>query len=103
METIDRDSIFAIQAVISPVTDGSSVEQLLPPYAKIECLFLDLVGSPHAHIIFDIHRKLQRLIQPEVSPDGDRTFVPCREKAAAEAIENAQMRISIKIVRQPAD
>jgi hypothetical protein len=103
METIDRDSVHAIQAVISPITYSSSVEQLLPFYAKIECLFLDLVGSPHAHNVFDIHRKLQRFIQPEVSPNGDRTFVPCREKAAAEPIENAQMRVSIEIVRQPAD
>jgi hypothetical protein len=53
--------------------------------------------------IFDIHSKLQRLIQPEVSPDGDRTFVLFRINAAAKAIENAQVRISIEIVRQPAD
>src|SRR5260221_9389349 len=103
METIDRNSILASKAVIGPITDSSSVEQLLPFHAKIKRLFPDLVGSPHAHCIFDIHSKLQRLIQPEVSPDGDRTFVPFRNNAAADAIENAQMRISIEIVRQPAN
>src|SRR5712671_7488459 len=30
METIDCDSILAVKAVIGPITDGSSVEQLLP-------------------------------------------------------------------------
>jgi len=103
MEAIDRDSIFAIKAVIGPITDSSSVQQLHPFYPKIKRLFLDLVGSPHAHSIFGVNRKLQRLLQREVSPDGDRTFVPIWINAAAEAIENAQMRISIEIVRQPAD
>jgi hypothetical protein len=61
METIDRDSIFAIKAVIGPITDGSSVEQPLPFHAKIKRLFLDLVRSPHGHGIFVVNRKLQRL------------------------------------------
>jgi hypothetical protein len=99
METIYRRSILAIKAVIGPITDSSSVEQLHPSYAKIKCLFLDLVRSPHTHSIFDIHPKLQRLRQCEVSSNGDRTFVQRREKAAAEAIENAQMRITVEIVR----
>ena len=103
METIDRDSSFASKAVIGPVTDRSSVEQPHPFYAKVKSRFLDLVGSPHTHSIFLIHRKLQRLSQREASADGDRTFIPCREKAAAEAVENAQMRITIEIVRQPAN
>src|SRR6516165_9512868 len=103
METIDRDSILAIKAIIGPITDSSSVEQPLPFHAKLKRLFLDLVGSPHAHGIFDIHRELHRLIQLKASADGDRTFVLFRINAAADAIENAQMRISIEIVRQPAD
>src|SRR5882762_5755174 len=102
METIDCDTIPAIKAVIGSKIDSSSVEQLLPG-GKIKRLFLGLVGSPHADGIFDIHRELQCLIQPEVSPDGDRTFVLFRISLAADAIENAQVRISIKIVRQPAD
>jgi len=103
MATIDRDSILAIKAVIGSITDSSSVEQLLPFHGKIKRFFLDLVGSPNADGIFVNHRELQCLIQPEVSPDGDRTFVLFRINAAANAIENAQVRISIKIVRQPAD
>src|SRR5260221_1563888 len=103
METIDRDSILVIKAVIGSITDSSPVEQLLPFHGKIKRFFLDLVGSPHADGIFDIQRELQCLIQPEVSPDGDRTFVHFRINAAADAFENAQVRISIKIVRQPAD
>jgi ATP dependent DNA ligase C terminal region len=75
METIDCDSILAIKAVIGPITDSSSVEQLLPFHAKIKRLFLDLVGSPNAHGIFYIHRELQCLIELEVPPDGDRTLV----------------------------
>src|SRR6202023_3104984 len=102
METIDRDSILASKAVIGSITDRSSVEQLLPFHAKVKRLFLDLVGAPHADGIFVIHRELQRLLQLEASPDGDRTFVPFRNNATADAIENAQVRISIKIVRQPA-
>ena len=103
METIDRHSILAIKAVIGPITDSSSVEQALPFHAKIKRLFPDLVGPPHTHSIFVIQRQLQRLTQREVSSYGDRTFIPGREKAAAEAVENAQMRISIEIVRHPAD
>src|SRR6516162_2184955 len=99
MEAIDRDSVLAIKAVIGPITDSSSVKQPLPFHAKIKCFFLDLVGSPHGHRIFGVNRKLQRLLQREVSPDGDRTFVPIWINAAAEAVENAQMRISIEIVR----
>src|SRR6266446_5944543 len=103
METIDCDSILAGKAVIGSIIDSSSVEQLLPFHAKIKSRLLDLVGSPHADGIFFIHRELQCLIQPEVSPDDDRTFVQFRKNAAAEAIENTQMRISIKIVRHPTD
>src|SRR5258708_37444773 len=102
MERSDRDWILAIKAVIGSITDSSSVEQLLPS-GKIKRLFLGLVGSPHADGIFDTHRELQCLIQPEVSPDGDGTFVLFRINEAADAIENALVRISIKIVRQPAD
>src|SRR5258708_8690805 len=103
MATIDRDSILAIKAVIGSITDSSSVEQLLPFHGKIKRLFLDLVGSPNADGIFVIHRELQGLIQPEVSPDGDRTFILFRINSAANAIENAHLRISIKIVMNPAD
>jgi hypothetical protein len=41
------------------MTNSSFVEQLLPFHGKIKRLFLDLVGSPHADGIFDIHRELQ--------------------------------------------
>src|ERR1700731_3789706 len=103
METIDCDSILAGKAVIGSIIDSSSVEQLLPFHGKIKSRLLDLVGSPHADGIFFIHRELQCLVQLEVSPDGDRTFVQFRKNAAAEAIENTQMRIGIKIVRHPTD
>jgi hypothetical protein len=103
VETVDRHSILARKAVIGSITNSSSVEQQLPFHAKIKRRFPDLVGSPHADGTFVTHRELQCLIQLEVSPDRDRTFVPCRKNAAAEAIENAEVRISIKIVRQPAD
>jgi hypothetical protein len=89
METIDRDSILTSTPVIGFIFDSSSVEQQLPFHAKIKRFFPDLVGSPDADGTFVIHRDLQCLIQPEVSPDDDRTFVPCRKNAAAEAIENA--------------
>jgi len=102
METIDRDLIFASKAVIGFVFDSSSVEQQFPFHTKIKRRFFDLVGSPHADGTFFIQRDLQGLIQPEVSPDDDRTFVPCRKNAAAEAIEHAH-RINTKIVRHPAD
>src|SRR5260221_13070760 len=102
-ETINRYSILAIKAFIVSIADSTSFEQLLSFHGKIKRLFLDLVGPPHADDIFVIHRELQRLIQPQVSPDGDRTFVHFRINEAAEAIENAQVRISIKIVRHPAD
>ena len=102
METIDRDLILASKAVIGFIFDSSSVEQQLPFHAKIKRFFPDLVGSPHADGTFVIQRDLQCLIQPEVSPDDDRTFVPGRKNATAEAIENAH-RISTKIVRHPAD
>src|SRR5271165_550672 len=102
METIDRDSILTSTPVIGFIFDSSSVEQQLPFHAKIKRFFPDLVGSPHADGTFVIHRDLQCLIQPEVSPDDDRTFVPCRKNAAAEAIENAN-RTCTKIVRHPAD
>ena len=103
MQTIDRDSVLAIKAVIGSITDSSFVEQLLPFHGKIKRLFLDLVRSPHADGIFVIHRELQCLIQPEISSERDRTLVPSRHNEAANAFENAQVRISIKIVRQPAD
>src|SRR5258708_5499554 len=103
VQTIDRDSILAIKAVIGSITDRSSVEQLLPFHGKIKRLFLDLVGSPHADSIFVIHGELQCLIEPEISSERDRTLVPSRNNEAANAFENAQVRISIKIVRHPAD
>jgi hypothetical protein len=103
MQTIDRDSILAIKAVICSITDSSFVEQLLPFHGKIKRLFLDLVGSPHADGIFVIHREFQCLIQPEISSGRDRTLVPSRHNKAANAFENAQVRISIKIMRQPAE
>src|SRR6202045_3791736 len=84
METIDCDSILAGKAVIGSIIDSSSVEQLLPFHGKIKSRLLDLVGSPHADGIFFIHRELQCLVQLEVSPDGDRTFVQFRKNAAAE-------------------
>jgi hypothetical protein len=34
---------------------------------------------------------------------GDRTFIPFRNNAATEAIENAEMWISVEIVRRPTD
>src|SRR5258708_17771416 len=67
MKTIGRNSILASKAVIGPITDSSSVEQLLPFHAKIKRLFPDLVGPHMPTAFFDIHSKLQRLIQPEVS------------------------------------
>ena len=103
METIDRDSILAIKAVIGSITDSSSLEQLLSFHGKIKRLFLDFVRSPHADGIFVTQRELQCLIQPDVSPDGDGTFVFFRINKAAETIENAPVRISIKIERQPTD
>ncbi len=103
METIDRDSILTIKAVVGYITDSSAVEQPLPFHAAIKRLFFDLVGAPHADSIFDIHRELQCFIQPEVSSDGGTTFVLFRINATADAIENAQVRILIEIVRQPAD
>src|SRR5258707_11428083 len=103
METIDRDLILAIKAVIGSITDSSSLEQLLSFHGKFKRVFPDLVGSPHADGIFVTHRELQCLIQPDVSPDGDRTFVLFRINKAAETIENAPVRISMKIVRQPTD
>ena len=87
VETIDRDSILAIKAVIGPITNSSSVEQPHPFHAKIKRLFPDLVRSPHGHGIFGPNRKLQRLLQREVSPDGDGTFVPTCKNTAAETIE----------------
>src|SRR5271166_824537 len=102
METIDRDSILTSTPVIGFIFDSSSVEQQLPFHAKIKRFFPDLVRSPQADGTFVIHCNLQCLIQPEVSPDDDRTFVPCRKNTAAEAMENAH-RISTKIVRHPAD
>src|SRR5580693_2014748 len=102
METIDRDLILTSQAVIGFIFDSSSVEQQLPSHAKIKRFFPDLVGSPQADGTFVVQRDLQCLIQPEVSPDNDRTFVPRRKNAAAEPIENAH-RISTKIVRHPAN
>jgi hypothetical protein len=103
MKTIDRDSILMIKAVIGSKANSSSIEQLLPFHGKIKRLFLDLVGSPHADGIFDIQRELQCLIQPEIFPNEDRTFVHLRDDEAADPFENAQVRISIKIVRHPAD
>src|SRR6516162_6773226 len=103
METIDRDEGLAIKTVIGPITDRSAVEQPLPFHAEVKRLFLYLVRAPHSYGIFGVHCELQRLLQRKVSPDGDRTFIPFRNNAAAEAIENAEMRISIEIVRQPAD
>jgi hypothetical protein len=103
METIDRDSILARKTIIGPITDSSSVEQTLPFHGEIKRLFLDLVGSPHAHGVLNIQRELQCRIQPEVSPDRGRTFVLFRINAAPDAIENAQIRIGIEIVRQPTD
>jgi hypothetical protein len=103
METIDRDSILASKAVVGFMSNSSSVEQQLPFHAKIKGLFPDLVWSPHSDGISFLHRELQCLIQPEISPDDNGTLVQFRKNAACEAIENAQVRISIKIVRQPAD
>jgi hypothetical protein len=103
MQTIDRNSILAIKAVIGSITDSSFVEQLLPFRGKIIRRFLDLVGSSHADGVFVIHRELQCLIQPEISSESGRTLVPGRHNEAPNAFENAQVRISIKIVRQPAD
>src|SRR5580700_1420932 len=102
METIDRDLILTSKAVIGFIFDSSSVEQKLPLHTKSKRFFPDLVGSPHAGRSFVIQRDLQCLIQPEVSPDDDRTFVPGWKNPTAEAIENAH-RISTKIVRHPAD
>jgi len=84
METIDRNPILAIKAVIGPITDSSSVEQLFPFHAKVKRRFPDLIGSPHADGIFELHGEFKCLSQTEIFPDGDRTFVPFRINAAAE-------------------